>query len=223
MIPDTTPWTVTLLELERLKASDTHWEKFGFDQLDIPDTAPHVKARMEILEGRFLANYGWRFLSYETMEQWQVKLQERMDSIVDMYERAYTLYEANHDAMMSDVLPGTVLETESESQASGSDAVSASGTDTTEGTVKSSDTPDSLINDSDDYAGSIDKTHTSIAHGRTDTTEYGRKDKTNTKQTMIRTGAEIMDSVNRSIDGWRDIDTSLILRFESLFSGIWWY
>ena len=206
------PWIPTLLDIERLKAEDTEgpvidWKKFGWDALDVPVTAPKVAARMDVLNGRFIANYGWRMLGYETMEQWQTKLQERFDSVVDKYERAYTLYEKNKEAMMDDVLPGRKV--------TSTNTLQLSGTDSNTSKSKYSDTPDSAINDSDNYAGSITKDNRSVT--------YGRKDTNNGASTEVFTGAQIMTAVNDSIDGWRDIDTSFIMEFQNLFSNVFWY
>lgn len=203
-------WLPTLLDIEKLKAeyngTGTDWTRFGFDALEVPEDS-EISKRMSILNTRFIANYGWRMLAFETMEQWQTKLQEKMDSIVDKYERAYKLYADNQDALMSDVLPGRKITTSSTNQASGSDS--------REGTGKSSDTPDSLINDSDDYAGTITKNN--------DRTTYGRKDSTESTVSEILTGGQLMEAINQSIDGWRDIDTSLIHEFENMFTNVFWY
>lgn len=204
------PWLPTLLDIEKLKAGyngeGTDWRRFGFDALEVPENSEIAK-RMNTLNVRFIANYGWRMLAFETMEQWQVKLQEKMDSIADKYERAYRLYADNEDALMKDVLPGRRIESTRSDQASGSDSRS--------GTGKSSDTPDSRINESDDFAGTISKT--------SDRTEYGRKDDSKATTTEILTGGQLMEAVNQSIDGWRDIDTSLIHEFENMFVNVFWY
>lgn len=237
------PWLPTLLDIERLKneGDDTdkaYWRKFGWDALEVPETDGNVKARMSILNTRFLANYGWRMLGYETMEQWQVRLQERFDATVDKYERAYRLYNENKDAMMDDALPGMITTTKGTVKASGADTVSSfgsdinsqSGSDTTNDTRKHSDTPDSLINESDSYAGTLDKDTGSVTYGRKDTrslssngsTNYGRADTTDMETKQVYTGGRIMEAVNATIDGWMDVDTAFINEFENLFSNILW-
>lgn len=237
------PWLPTLLDIERMKnegtdADKTYWRKFGWDALEVPETDTEVKARMGVLNTRFLANYGWRMLSYETMEQWQVRLQERFDATVDKYERAYRLYAENKDAMMDDALPGAITTIKGAVKASGSDTVSSSGSDintqsgsdSTSGTRKHSDTPDSLINASDSYAGTLDKDSGSVTYGRKDTrstsgngtTSYGRVDTTDTETKQVYTGGRIMEAVNATIAGWMDVDTAFINEFENLFSNILW-
>lgn len=237
------PWLPTLLDVERLKTEGTdadkvYWRKFGWDALEVPEADVNVKARMGILNTRFLANYGWRMLSYETMEQWQVRLQEKFDATVDKYERAYQLYADNKDAMMDDALPGMITTTKGIVKASGADTVTSSGSDTntqsgsdtTNDTRKHSDTPDSLINASDNYAGTLDKDTGSVTYGRKDTrnlsssgtTDYRRTDTTDSETKQIYTGGRIMEAVNATIDGWMDVDTSFINEFENLFSNILW-
>ena len=237
------PWLPTLLDIERMKAEGTdeekaYWQKFGWEVLDVPEADTHVKARMDILKTRFIANYGWRMLAYETMEQWQVRLQEKFDSVVDRYERAYQLYEDNRDDMMKDAVPGITTTVSSRTTAGGSDKTSNtgsvtdndSGSDSTTATSKHSDTPDSMINTSDNYAGTIDKDTSSITYGKkstktigTDaTTNYGRMDSVEGTTKEIYTGGRIMESINNTIDAWMDIDTAFIHSFENLFSNILW-
>lgn len=204
-------WMPTLLDIERFKAEGTDAQKayfgqFGFDQLEIPDADVNIKARAEKLNTRFIARYGTRMIGQETMEIWQVRLQERFDAVSDKYERAYTLYEKYKDQMMDDALPGITTTVKGSNTARGSDTVS--------GKVKFSDTPDSSINDSDNFAGSINKNDA--------TTTYGRTDSVNSETKQVYTGGQIMDGVNKTIDGWRDIGTDFIAEFEDLFSNILW-
>lgn len=222
------PWIPTLLDIERLKAEDTEgpvvdWKKFGWDALEVPASAPQVASRMDVLNGRFIANYGWRMLGYETMEQWQTKLQERFDSVVDKYERAYSLYEENKDAMMKDVLPGRKVSSTGATVDTEKETNKAGGDDKDSYKSKYSDTPDSAINDSDNYAGSITKDDRTTTYGRTDDKDRSRTSKIDGTVNEVYTGAQIMTAVNDSIDGWRDIDTSFIMEFQNLFSNVFWY
>lgn len=226
------PWLPTVLDIERLKADGDvserlYYSRFGFDQLEVPETAVHVSKRFRTLEQRFMQVYGWRQIGYETLEQWQVKLQEIMDANVDRFERAYALYETNRDAMMTDVLPGRKVTTLSDSMDGGKDSrkdVSDSN-DTVKGRNRSSDTPDSRINESDDYAGEISLTDsTSIGKRDTEsTTSYGRTNKVNISTTEQLTGTQILQAVNISIDDWRDIDTAFVGEFGKVFLNIFWY
>lgn len=222
------PWVPTLLDVETFKANEPDgspidWRRFGWSALDVPEECTHVAARFDILGTRFLQRYAKRMLNQETMELWQNRLQNRFDEVVHMYERAYTLYEANQESMMSDVLPGTKRTYDTKDTNGGTDSVS--GTDTSSGKSKSkqSNTPDSAINESDDYAGALGIEENSSTRTNSGKTEYGRTLTRKGTDTLVLTGAQVMESVNSSIDGWRDIDTAFIASFENNFLNIWWY
>lgn len=222
------PWVPTLLDVERMKASEPDgspidWRRFGWSALDVPANCEHVVARFDTLGERFLERYAYRMLNAETMEKWQVRLQNRFDEVVDMYERAYQLYEDNKEAMMNDVLPGTKREFEVTDTNSGSDNETSSGKNTGKSKSKFSDTPDSLINDSDNYAGSLSKVDNDYTTSGTNKKDYGRVISRKGKDVTINTGGELVDAVNHSIEGWKDIDTAFIASFENIFMNIWWY
>lgn len=206
------PWLPTLLDVERMKASEPDgspidWRRFGWSALEVPPTATHVVARFDILGQRFLERYAYRMLGQETMEKWQTRLQNRMDEVVEMYERAYALYESNQKALMEDVVPGRSVTTDTSLESDTNDA--------SNGESRASATPDQLINDSDDYAGSISKNKNNRTGKRND------KGTVNTKE--VWQGAQVIQAVNDSIDGWRNIDTAFIASFENVFLNIWWY
>lgn len=205
------PWIPTLLDIERLKKAEdadvaAYFSAFGWENLEVPDGAVHVRQRMDALNWRFIARYGTRMIAHETMEIWQVRLQDVFDSIVYKYERAYTIYERYTVEMMEDAIPGTTTETKGTNTAGGADFQTADS--------RYSDTPDSAINTSDDFAGSITKNSGS--------TEYGRTDTVDTKVRHTITGGAVMDAVNSTIQGWRDVDTDFIAEFENLFSNVLW-
>lgn len=191
------PWMPMLLEIEYLKEHGTeeeqeYYSKFGFEKLDVSSEFSHITNRLESLRTRFLGRYGHRQLNSETMEYWQVRLQNKMDEIVAIYDRAYALYEQyvseidQHpfegmkttrdgytQASGSDMDSRTIVD-----EASGSDKTETDGTDTTSGqdtidrenTRKEIDTPDTAINASDNYADKLTKDDGS------DTTRYGKVD-----------------------------------------------
>lgn len=183
------------------------WSRYGWDAIVVPSDCPTIAERMNNLGERFGLRYFDRMLGYETLELWQVKLQERFDQVVHPYERAYRLYSQHADAMDSDVVPGRKIVTNDKTQASGSDART--------GTSKQSDTPSSAINESDDYAGSIAKDSSK--------TEYGRADTRDSTTVESVTGGVLLDNINSSIDGFRDLDTAFISEFQNLFLKVWWY
>lgn len=193
-----------------MKQQETHkgvdYSKYGWFALEVPTDCTHVQDRFQTLGMRFEQRYIDRMISYETWDLWQVKLQEKMDSIVRRYDRAYALYEANEKAM-DNAVPGRVL--------TASDSLKAGGEDTKKDKTKKSDTPSSAINDSDDYAGSVSIGETTNTYGRTDT-----KDSSVTEH---MTGSDVTDAVNQTIDAWRDLDSHMIDEFRDLFLKVWWY
>lgn len=238
------PWIPTLIELEHQKSlepddSAVDWSKFGWEALEVPVDAPHVAARMDKLGELFLERFANRMLNSETLERWQVRLQHTMDRIAPVYERAYALYEKHAQALQDGALPGRTTTTESDLRAGGSDVRAESGTDETSrtgadtvgGKTKTSDTPDSAISESDDYAGTIevreDKTSygskVAFTRGGKTTTEYGRTDKGTVKVTETVDGEEMVRSLNANIDGWRNLDSALVAEFENNFLNLWWY
>lgn len=222
------PWIPTLLEVEVQKANEPDdspidWRRFGWSALEVPSNCPEVTKRFDILQTRFNARYANRMLNSETMENWQVRLQNRFDEVVDMYERAYVLYEQNQQAMMEDVLSGTKTVFSRTDADSGSDERSTDSTTSSEGHVKTADTPDTSVNDTDGYAGAVSKSTSTNRTGGKDTMKYGHSLASSGTSTTTLTGGQIMDAINSSIDGWRDIDTRFIAEFENNFLNVWWY
>lgn len=217
------PWMPTLLDIEHMKTLDSRWSSYGWDALVVPSDCPRVAERMDELSIRFVERYACRMIGQETMERWQVRLQNRFDEVVRGFERAYSIYAANQEEMLSDILPGTKTTLTGSDVNSGSDVTQASGTDARTGKTKSTDTPNSAINESDDFAGSLGKTEDSTTYGRKDTLTHGKTVKTERTQTTVLTGAQIIQTINDSVDGWRDLDTLFVSRFENLFLNTFWY
>lgn len=218
------PWLPTLLDVERFKNEDIkpdYWKKFGWDQLVVPDECIIVKKRFDTLGIRFTSVFGWRMLAYETMEQWQTKLQERMDAVVYKYERAYRVY-ADHAEDIDKVIPGESKRIAGSVAVTGDDVTTAGGSDGVTSKSKYSDTPDSAINESDSFAGKITKDESTTTYGSTSTLTHGRVDSTDITTTTTKTGPELLLSVNDSIEGWRDIDTLFIHEFENSFLNLFW-
>lgn len=209
-------WLPTLLEIEYLKRHGTpeeqvYYSQFGWDQLEISIDCPLLSDRREILAERFMGRYGNRMLNAETMERWQMRLQNRMDEIQTRFERAYKLYDQYKFEMERDFIEAETTTTHGTNQASGSDS------STNNSTTKNIDTPDSAINADDDYADNVSKSSGggSTTYGRTDTVD-------NTIVREIR-GRGVVDGINDNIDKFRDIDTELIRAFENNFLNIFWY
>lgn len=209
-------WLPTLLEVEYLKARGTeaerqYYSRFGWNNLVVSVECQHLIERWDYLGERFMGRYGARMLNAETMERWQVRLQNRLDEVQHVFERAYSLYAQYREDMDGDIIESETI--------TGTSTAQASGTDSTTGdtTTKNIDTPDSVINASDDYADNLTK---SASGG---STTYGRKDTMDTTTTREVHGKGVIENVNDSIDRFRDIDTEFIKAFENNFLNIFWY
>ena len=132
------PWIPTLWDIEA-KKPDPYWSNFGWEVLEVPSDCVMVRDRMKDLKVRFDERYADRMLNQETMEVWQLRLQNRFDEVVRRYERAYRIYTDKEQQMMDDVEEGvhTTMKATSVS--------------------KAIDTPDSRINENSDYADSLNK------------------------------------------------------------------
>lgn len=222
------PWIPTLLDVEMNKVTEpdgspVDWRSFGWEALYVDSGNVHVISRFDILKTRFDERYANRMLNAETMERWQVRLQNRFDEVVDKYERAYTLYEKYHQNLLDDVIPGEKTTVTGSAKDSGSDNKANSGSDTNVGTSKYSDTPDSLINDSSDYAGNITKNDYEMKYGRNEKVDYGKQTDTENITEKMITGGVLIENLNKSIDDWKDIDTMFVSEFENNFLNVFWY
>lgn len=209
-------WLPTLVEIEYLKThgepdEQSYYSQFGWNKLEVSNQCPFLIDRWNYLGERFMERYGSRMLNSETMERWQVRLQNRLDEIQFIYERAYALYAQYREAMDEDILESEVTTTSATTE--------ASGTDSTTGTTssRSIDTPDSVINADSDYADNV----TDSTSGGS--TTYGRKDTMGSTVTREIRGKGVMDNVNDSIDTFRDLDTEFVKSFENNFLNIFWY
>lgn len=202
-------WLPTYLDVQM------KYPTFGWQSLVVDDDCPTVASRMETLQVRFEERYANRMISSETLQRWQVRLQNRFDEVVRRYERAYGLYSRYQEDMDADVLPG---ETYTEKETLKSDTKQG-GSDSSESENRNIDTPDSIINQNSNYADSLAKGKSTVTYGRTD---EGNSTRDLTRKRTL-TGQDLMLNINGSIDGWRDIDTSFVAEFENLFLNIWWY
>lgn len=203
-------WQPQLIEIVHLRESDPYYGHFGFDQLVIPENCTHVLERMEQLTMRFNERYAFRMLNYGTMEKWQIRLQNKMDEVVDKYDRAYALYAEHAEGIMDDIKTGVKRTVDGQNQASGAD------TNTRGSVTRNIDTPDSRVNASDDYADSYSK------NDGTSTTQYGRKDVNKVTEVTEATGI-LLENINKTINAYRDIDTEFIKEFENNFLNVLWY
>ena len=203
--------TPRLLDIEYLKThgtpeEQTYFGQFGFNKLTISSTDyPKVSDAFSRLTSRFYNRYAERRLNKETMELWQIALQNRCDEILPKYEIAYTEYATKAAKLLN---PIKTVESDGENQASGSDGV----TGDTEN--RSISTPDEAINEDDDFADSLDKSHSSR------TTTYGRKDVQNATVETTEGGEKAIKSYVAALQSYADIDTLFIAEFENNFLNI---
>lgn len=199
------PWLPTLGDVEYFKVNSDdpeYWQKFGWESLEVPGDATFVREHMDQLKIRFDERYANRMLNAETMERWQIRLQNRFDEVVRRYNRLYELYVRYDEEMRNDIIEGEKTVTRG--------TVSSGGKDSSTG--RNIDTPDENVNDISGYAGSRS----------TSETNYGRTDTTDVTVDRTLTGMRIVDSINNSTANWLDIDTEFVKDFENLFLNILW-
>lgn len=203
-------WMPDLVSLEKWKLDDPTYRRYGWEALVVPDDCIYVKERMEQIGMRFNERYAFRMFNAETLERWQIRLQNRFDEVVHRWDRAYMLYGQNKTRMDTDLVKGTRTMTEGESQLSGADT-SVGNSDS-----RSVDTPDTALNDDDRYADRRTKSDS------TNTVSYGRRDQTSGTIVSEESGV-MVENVNRAIYAWEDIDTEFVKDFENNFLNIFWY
>ena len=201
-------WIPTLQDLEVRKQDPdpqiaAYYQRFGWDNIEVPADCPRVAARMNDLKIIFEERYGFRMINSETPERWQIRLQNRFDRFVRVYEHAYELYETYQADLIDDVRAGEVRtwsRTYSDSQSS-----SGSGSEV--------DTPDAAVNAGDNYADR-----------RTKTTESGSSSGTDSiSETKIKTGESLVTSIHEGFRKYVDIDQDFIGQFEDSFLNLFWY
>ena len=116
---------------------DEYYSRFGFSQLEVDPNLTYVCEAMPRLTERFNNRYAERMINKETLEQWQLSLQNKMDEIAPRYDRAYAIYAQKKLAMMEDVENGTHTISSGKSK------------------NKSIDTPDATINENSNYADNL--------------------------------------------------------------------
>lgn len=203
------PWLPELIDIEAMKTGPegAYYSKFGWEQLVVPADCQMVADRMADLKVRFDERYANRMLNSETLERWQVRLQNRFDEKVHIYERAYRLYQQYEQDMLDDVVQGEKIVVAGTNQQGGSDSSTVE--------ARNIDTPDEVINANDGYASSLSRNQ--------GTTQYGRKDTVNSTTTRTVTGQALVEGINNAIYSWRDLDTEFVKEFENNFLNVYWY
>lgn len=183
----------------------------GFPGLEIDaEQFPIISSRRAEIEMRFYERYASRMVNQETLSRWQLRLQNRFDEVAPEFERAFRLYDKYKNEIENDMIEGYKMESSHSSE--------NSGTDNVKNNVKNRriDTPDTALNHDDNYADSLEETDGD------NTTTYGMKNTTGSNAEYKRTGALILQNINRSIYDYRDIDTEFVRAFENNFLNIFW-
>lgn len=223
------PWVPTLLEIEMNKANEddgsrTDWRKYGWSALYLNEKdCPFVTQRWTELEARFINRYAYRMINQETLERWQTRLQNRFDEVVNRYERAYRLYEEYKDTLDENVMKGKRTTIDHTISDTGMNSEKYTGSDTNSGKNKYSDTPDSDINESDNYAGSVQIQNYTQTYGRNKDTTINQDSSGHVLKKEYESGPDAMDSFIKNIRSYVDIDTAFIAEFENNFMNVYWY
>lgn len=203
----------------------TYYNKFGFRQLIVPSDCPNLTERFETLCDLAEARYAFREINRETMEQWQIALQYRFDEIAHTFEHSYALQKK----WQSTIDESLTKATENIHNELKEDSVSTTGSDTrTEsrsGTDKRTtvDTPDSVVNETLQYADSIEKT-TSSNEGTSSGSSTGTSKGTSsgTAEDILADYRNLQDEMDKIMDGYRDLDILFVSKFENNFINIFY-
>lgn len=135
------PWIPRLVDIQyRHDHNEPGYENVGFSCLDVPASLANVTARLPELNQRFLERYASRMINSETVERWQVRLQNRFDEVADRYERAYELYARYETQMLDDMLEGWERDLVRDEDTSGTDTSTRTGSEDLERKGKETDT-----------------------------------------------------------------------------------
>ena len=149
-------------------------------------------------------------MGQETMERWQIRLQNKFDEVVYKWDRAYELYANNQQSMLVNIIDGRIVSNDT-----------SSDIDITDDTVNTSknkviDTPDTAINDNSDYADVV-------YHNDGRRTNTGSRKNRTTNNSKEEVMGNLIDKVNSTALKWMDIDTMFIKEFENNFLNIFYY
>ena len=184
-----------------------YYSTFGLSKVELPEDCTNVKAMWDDVCTRVNEKYWKRYLSCETLEEWQVELQVLTDAIARRYERALRLYKANANAIEKEF--GAKQVTEYGDLKDTSEQTKDSKTNTTV-----SATPDQKINDDETYAGT-----TSNGSSNTGTTEHTRTGKITVTQVG---GDSMIGAINDNVAKWHDIETELVDEYAHVFMSYIW-
>ena len=203
----TEPYQPRLVDVQHLadREGETYFNQFGIDKAVVPASMTALTAAWDEVVDRFNTKYRFRRIGQETMEQWQELIQSLIFEYGNEADRGIRIYAANDTP---DEIVGYTETLEGSNQAGGKDKV----TDSSSSKSRHADTPYSTINANGSYGDSED-----AAEGTgTSATEYGRSD--TRSYTLTRTDhARMTEDIRRAIDGYEDVLTTFVRRFEVCF------
>lgn len=202
------PWNPKLVDiLYKARHGSTeeqdYYSKFGLSAAEWDSTLTDLIQHRDNIVKLFEERFAFRMINRETLEQWQIRLQTVLDEEGPRADRAFRLYRLNKADIDSET-----GETERTTFDNLKDELG--GTD--RGKTSNVNTPDAVVNASDQYADSLSKSEST----------YGR--------TSTRTGSVLrekyaegaLQSVNTSIGVYRNLESDFVDRFEKLFMNIFW-
>lgn len=228
--------------LTKKQEGDPDYADIGFTELDFDSSLELLNARLETLNQRFEERYAFRRISAETLERWQVRLQNKSDEIAKRYEYAYGLMLQYESELAEDAVDGW-KETETvDDDLSGTDSLALTGTDINEAsgidstsddaTGRTIDTPDAAANAAANYADSREDSERDVqtTYGRKDTrtlnrenaTTYGKK-RDITREIVHAITGNTLEKLNANIRTFQDIDTLFVAEYENLFLNVFDY
>lgn len=177
-----------------------YYLRFGIGRVDWLES-PGDEVLKEI-EARFQYKYWDRKISGETMEQWQVYLQRTTDKIARKYCRALRLFAKYSERLDDDVIRKTTQ---------------TSSIDTTGDNKNQSvsyDLPDNPV---------TLPSETTVGYGGAGSESTGNSTGHTTSNSTVEMSGDIIDQLNRNIEGWRDIIGEIVDKYEECFLKVEWY
>lgn len=177
------------------RQSDPYYSKFGIEQVE-QDSLDNITWTKVIQQ--FNSHYYEWALNGETLEQWQIRLQDTADRLLPTMSRRLTLY-SNHEIDKVEMI-GTM-------------SMESTGTGSSSSNSKSIDTPDAKYNtDTAGYAGAVDINDSQSNDTRTTTTTH-----TSTPMGGVLTEVEL------NMDAWHDVIRDTVDGFRKCFLTMIYY
>lgn len=183
------------------KKTAAYYAKFGFRKLVPPSDCPNLTERWSTLCNLAESRYAFREINRETMEQWQISLQSRLDAVAHTFEHSYAIQKRWQATVDESPTKSTVNQHSEVHNASNSSS----------GKKIYVDTPDSAVNDTLRYADSVDQT-----------TASGTSSSSWSSSDTVTDFRNLQSEMDKIIDGYRDLDILFIAKFENNFINVFY-